>query len=529
MREKWRLLVALLAAGIASFAGIAAVCADRPPRPNIVLVLTDDLGWADTSVRMMADRSDSGSDFFRTPHLERLTREGMVFSDAYSPAPVCSPTRDSILYGRTPARLHHAVLIGKASVPTGAMTIPQMLKAIDPSYVTAHFGKWGCTPKSPEAAGFDVSDGNTDNFHGDWRAIDDKRPLPEDDPKRIFSVTRRAGDFMTQQVATGRPFYLRISHYAVHVGHQSLPQTRDKYRNLPRPRKAIDQDYEDPATFSESFFRDNWLLNYAAMIEDLDTGLGMLLDKLDQLGIADNTLVFFTSDNGGGFRGNAPLHGGKADLWEGGIRVPLAVRGPGISAGADCNVPVAGWDFWPTFRELAGGQGPLPAGIDGGSLVRLLKAGNQGHVIRATDALIFHFPWFDGVPESAIRLANFKLMENLNTGETRLFDLSTDIGESQDLSRQMPQKVQELHARLTQYLESVGAETIEQNRRNRIQQLREFEVRERKQIEKLREQLRAAEAGERERLLSQIEQHQRAIEGHEAALERVEKGRNAKW
>jgi len=239
-------------AGCRTAAGLQANRA--PPRkPNIILILTDDQGWTDTSVPMMVGRPDSKSDFYRTPHLERLASEGMVFSNAYAPAPVCSPTRDSILYGQTPARLHHAVLIGKAKVSPGALTIPQAIKAADPSYVTAHFGKWGCTPASPEDAGFDHGDGNTDNWHGDWQTVDGKEvALPAHDPKRIFSITQRASEFMAHQARAGRPFYMRISHYACHVGHLSREETREKVRRRPRGAKCVPRDYEDPTALTEA-------------------------------------------------------------------------------------------------------------------------------------------------------------------------------------------------------------------------------------------------------------------------------------
>ena len=515
----------LVACFLATFAPITLASP-----PNIVLILTDDQGWTDTSVAMSVDRPDSKSDFYRTPHLERLARGGMVFSNAYAPAPVCSPTRDSILWGRTPARLHHAVLIGEASVPSEALTIPQAIKAAEPRYVTAHFGKWGCTPKSPEAAGFDVSDGRTDNYHGDWRAIGDKRPLPVDDPKRIFSVTRRAGEFMSRQVTAQRPFYVRISHYACHVGHLSRPETRAEVRQRPRGAKCRDSDYRDPATFSEAELRTGWALNYAAMVEDLDAGLGLLLDRIDRLGIADTTYVIFTSDNGGGFRDNTPLRGGKADLWEGGIRVPMVVRGPGVLAGSRCDVPVTGWDLWATFRELAGDRRPLTDGIDGGSLVSLFAHGNRGAVHRGEEALVFHFPWFDSVPESAIRVGRFKLMKNLNTGEARLFDLVDDIGETRDLSDRLPQKARELQERLAAYLKTVGAETIGENRRQREAQLRMFTARERSAIVRLRERLAAATATkEKDALREKIAHHERMLRVQAAAMDRLEKGRRADW
>jgi len=429
--------------------------------PNIILILTDDQGWTDTSVRMMKGRPDSGSTYYRTPALEKMAREGMVFSNAYASSPVCSPTRDSILYGKTPTRLHHAVLVGKARVGPDALTIPRAVKAANANYVTAHFGKWACSPKTPEEVGFDVSDGRTDNWHGDWQKVDGKKaPVPADDPKRIFSVTRRANDFMAKQVKAGRPFYMRISHYACHVGHQSLAATRAKYRTLPRGPKSKDSDYRSESEIGTDERRSGWLLNYAAMIEDLDTGLGMVLDKLDDLGIADNTVVIFTSDNGGGFRENRPLAGGKADLWEGGIRVPMVVRGPGVSAGTYCDVPVVGWDFLPTIRDLAGQRIPLPAEFDGGSLRDVFEKGNAGTVKRGTEALVFHFPWWNGEPESAIRLGDYKLLKNLDTQDLSLFDLSKDIGEKRNLARTMPDRTAKLHAMLQDYLKAVGAEDV---------------------------------------------------------------------
>ena len=366
-------------------------------KPNIILILTDDQGWTDTSVQMMADRPDSKSDFCQTPNLERLAKEGMVFSNAYSPAPVCSPTRDSILYGKTPACLHHSILLGKANCGPDALTTPRAIKAAEAAYVTAHFGKWGCS-STPQAAGYDVSDGRTDNWHGNWRNVNgEKTPLSVNDPKRIFSVTKRANNFMEQQFKAGRPFYMQISHYAVHVDHCALEETIEKYRRL-----GLDERTS----------------LYAAMTENLDTGLGQLLEKIDELGITDNTYIIYTSDNGGGFKANKPLKGGKASLWEGGIRVPTIVRGPGIKAGTYCDVPIVGWDFLPTFCDLAANKKPLPEGIDGGSLRPLFENGNIRKVKRSIEPLIFHYPWFDSLPMSTIRLGDYKLVKDLNTNET---------------------------------------------------------------------------------------------------------------
>ncbi|MEE8451837.1 MAG: sulfatase [Thermoguttaceae bacterium] len=497
------LLVSVLILGSTSATQAAA---SKSGRPNIILFFTDDQGWADTSVPMMAGRADSRSDICRTPHLGRMAREGMVFSNAYSPAPVCSPSRDSILYGQTPTRLHHSILLGKANCPPDALTTPRAVKATDPRYITAHFGKWACSPRTPEEAGFDVSDGRTDNWHGDWRTVDGhKETLPEDDPKRIFSVTQRANAFMEKQVETGRPFYMRISHYAVHVGHDALKETVEKYVLAGRRK--------DEAL-------------YAAMTEDLDTGLGAVLDKLDSLGIADNTYVIFTSDNGGGFHGNGPLNGGKASLWEGGIRVPMVVRGPGIEPGTYCDVPVVGWDFLPTFCDLAGNSGPPPERLDGGSLRSVFENGNLGNVDRPVEPLIFHYPWFDNVPMSVIRLGDYKLVKDLNTNRFRLFNVARDIEERKDLSESMPELAKRMHEQLTDYLDDVNAEKLEDLRTWREETLRGWMERDEKTIEDLKQQIvRTTDAQQRATLQSKYLDLQRRHEGHQTGMMRVEKGR----
>lgn len=435
--------------------------------PNFILLYMDDLGWADTSVEMIQGRADTRSNFYRTPALERLARGGMVFSDAYSPAPVCTPSRNAMLHGMTPARMLNATLNTRRASEDyrGRITLPQALKQADPRYVTAHFGKWHLPVISPVQAGYDVTEKarGTGNGEGDYE--DDMRtPLPEDDPKRIFSLTGLSKDFISGQVEAGHPFFLQLSHYSVHVWHDSLQETREKYRALPRPQMATDSDYLPEEEITESIYKHNWLLNYAAMIDDTDRAFGDLLDHLETLGIADTTYVIFTSDNGGGFRGNAPLRGGKADLAEGGIRVPFVVCGPGIPKGSYCSLPVAGWDLLPTLYELAGGTRPLPEELDGISLAPALEGGDAGAVERPGDALVFHFPWYNGEPESAIRKGHYKLLKNLDTRKTQLYDLREDLSERTDLSRTRPELAASMERQLTQYLDDVGAETVNQLR-----------------------------------------------------------------
>ncbi|MBI9017076.1 MAG: sulfatase [Phycisphaerae bacterium] len=449
-----------------------SIAAAPKAKPNIILFLTDDQGWTDTSVQMMKDRPDSKSDFYQTPALERLAKDGMIFSSAYSPAPTCTPTRTSLQFGKSPARLRQTVVHDVLAKQNGwdckdEITIGQMIKKIDPSYATAHLGKWGIDVlRTPEKAGYDVTDGNTNNGEGDW-LVHMKKPLPDDDPKRIFSVTKRANDFMEAQAKAQNPFFMQISHYAVHVSNFARKKTIEKYLKLPRGQKCIDSDYKQPYPN-----RNSWMMNYAAMIEDLDTGLAMVLDKVQSLGIKDNTYIIFISDNGGGFRDNKPLKGGKANLWEGGLRVPMVVAGPDVPKNTYCDEPVVGWDLYPTFSELAGNNKSLPKEYDGGSLCDLFKKGNDGKVKRGTQELIFHFPWYAGtLPMSTIRDGDYKLAMNLLNKEYRLYNLAKDIGEENDISGKYPTIAKKLHSKLENYLKEVQAEDLQEMYAARIKEL----------------------------------------------------------
>jgi len=429
------------------------------PKPNIIIFFTDDQGWAETSVPMMEGRADSCSDFLQTPALEQMAQEGMVFSNAYACAPTCTPSRAGIQFGKTPARLQYTVVHDRLAYDRGIdlkdqLSIPQMIKSIDPDYVTAHFGKWGFHPRDPGHAEYDQSDGNTNNGEGDYLAVQSQTPLPADDPKRIFSIADRADAFLEEQVTARKPFFMQLSHYAVHVDHMALAETVDKYRNLP---PSSDPKYQG---------EDAYL--YAAMIENLDTALGRLLQKVDELGIKDHTYIIFTSDNGGGFGGNDPLKGGKAYVWEGGLRVPTVICGPDVLKGSYCDKPIAAWDFFPTINEIIGGEA-LGAEYDGGSILDLLERGNDGQVQRGTEELVFHFPWYGTTPPvSAMRDGDYKVVMSLNNDEYRLFDLSTDIGEENDLKDSMPVLAQQMHQRLHQYLIDVDAEDVEDMRLARI-------------------------------------------------------------
>ena len=450
-----------------SFLMLALPSFAKPESPNFVVVYMDDLGWADTSVPMIEGREETRSDFYQTPGLERLAREGMVFSDAYSPAPVCTPSRNAMLHGMTPARMLNATLNTERSFQEyrGKVTIPQALKQANADYITAHYGKWHIPAISPEKAGYDVSENMKGTGNGEGDFLDDMKTfLPEDDPQRIFSLTQMSKDFITEQAEAGRPFFLQLSHYSVHIWHDSIRETRDKYRALPRPSKALESDYLRDEEISESAYKHNWLINCAAMIDDTDRAFIDLLDHLDALGITENTYVIFTSDNGGGLRGNKPLSGAKGDLTEGGIRVPFIIRGPRVPKNAYCSVPTAGWDLLPTYYELAGGVAELPGELDGVSIAEAFYQGDAADIERSGDALIFHFPWYNGEPESSIRRGDFKLLKNLDTQAVALYKLSDDLSEKHDLKSFYPEMAASLEQQMMEYLDSVGAEDVNELR-----------------------------------------------------------------
>ena len=451
-------------------------------KPNIILVYADDLGWTDTSVQMMRGVSRSKSKLYQTPSLERMAREGTVFSNAYSCAPTCTPSRAGIQFGKTPCRLRQTVVHDILAWERGIdckdeISIAEMIKRSDPEYTTAHFGKWGFHPRSPEHAGYDVTDGNTNNGEGDYQNVKDRTPLPVDDPKRIFSITERAISFIEEQSKAQKPFFVQVSHYAVHVGHAARQQTIEKYLKLLEASSATNKGKEPSG-------RQLKKATYAAMIEDLDTSLGTILDKIGSLGNADNTYIIFTSDNGSeAFREDEPLRGGKATLWEGGIRVPTLVVGPGVQAGATCDTPIAGWDFYATINELVGGA-RLQKEFDGGSLLDVLQRGNDGSINRNTAELIFHFPWYGGtLPMSVIRDGDHKLVMNLHNDEVRLFDLSQDLGEASDLSERMPERTDQLRRRLISYLSEVSAEDLDEMFDARIRELNRYITRENERAE----------------------------------------------
>ncbi len=422
--------------------------------PNFILILADDQGWNGTSVKMMQNEPGSKSDYFETPNLELLAEKGIRFSDAYASAPVCAPSRYSIQFGKTPARLS-LIRVGMNTDHIdheGFTSIPKALKKINSQYRTAHFGKWGMG-SNPSVLGYDISDGPTKNKDGNF--TNDKSQwihTAKEDPKNIFSLTDRAIEFIKSSIAKAKPFYLQISHYAVHADIESKEKSFNLLEDKPKGTQQKDQ-------------------GFAAMTFDLDQGLGILLKKIKELDIEDNTYIIYMSDNGSvpnipGAKKyeksyNYPLSRGKWDALEGGVRVPLIIAGPGIKSGSESATPVSGSDLLPTIVDLAGNKTTRLSKIDGGSFAPILFNKNFEGIERNVEGIFFHVPYRNGIalkrPHSAVRKGEYKLVKFQDDKSTFLFNLVKDKMEQINLVTQKPEKAKELERILDNYLIEVHA------------------------------------------------------------------------
>jgi arylsulfatase A-like enzyme len=366
----------------------------------------------------------------------------MRFSAGYSPASVCAPTRISLQTGKSPAQCHWTKAAGSMTEADGFKLIPpQNRRGIKPDettigellqsvgYTTAHFGKWHISGGGPEQHGYDESDGDTGN--------QDAEPHLPPNPVDIFGMGERAMNVMTKSAQAKKPFFIQMSYHALHYPQNAPPELVAKYQKL-NPRGNEKE------------------IGRAAMAEALDQGIGQLLEKIEALGIADNTYVIYMSDNGSSTR--QTLRGGKGGVWEGGVRVPLIVRGPGIAPNSWSNQRVVGYDFYPSLCELAGVQKELPNTIEGGSITHLFR-GEDKPVERPREELVFHFPHYQGdTPHSALLLDSWKIMHFYETGETHLFDLADDIAERRDLAEQKPEIAGAMKQKLFAYLTEIDAQ-----------------------------------------------------------------------
>ena len=430
----------------AVFCVLVAIVAAQPVRPpNIVLVFIDDLGGKDLGCY--------GNTIIETPHLDRLAARGVRFTQAYAAAPVCSPTRASLMSGRSPHRTGITDFIPGHWRPFAPLTVPTNrtqhlpLDAVTPAevlgprgYVSGYFGKWhlGGGGFLPEKQGFDESVIRTGGGHFGTRTLPDLKLGKEDE--FTDAMVRKAGEFMATH--KDRAFFVMISPYMVHIPLQGPPDLVKKYRQ----RTEEGEGRHHPV--------------YAAMVEQVDRCVGRLLKRVRDLGLEEETLVIVTSDNGGlhqRFSGdrtwvstNKPLRGEKGTLFEGGIRVPLIVAGPGVRRGAVCAEPVITMDLHATCAAVAGAEVP---GGDGEDLRPVLAGTGE----LARDALVWHYPHYHHhTPASAIRSGRYKLLVTYEDDRSYLYDLEEDPGESRDLAAARPELTQDLRRRLRRALE--GAE-----------------------------------------------------------------------
>ena len=444
-------------------------------RPNIVFILADDLGWRDLS--------NEGSTYYESPHIDRIAAAGMKFTRGYATCQVCSPSRASILTGKYPPNHGITTWIGDAAgkawsgrgrhdshlpaeydrnLRASELTLAEVLR--ENGYRTFFAGKWHLGSKGswPTDHGFDVNKGGWDvgsprgGFFAPWQ-----NPNLESGPAGE-SLTLRLGRETANFIETNKdkPFLAYLSFYTVHGPIQTTPKLWEKYRD-----KAV-----SAGLAGERFLFDRRLNVrqvqdcpiYGGMVETMDDAVGIVLRKLDELGLSDNTIVCFTSDNGGVSSGdaystsNTPLRGGKGRQWEGGIREPFYINAPGVTkSGSTSAVPVNGIDWYPTLLELAGIPVPKKQDVDGISIVPLLKGGAI-----ADRPLYWHYPHYGnqgGEPSSIITQDDWKLIYYHEDGRDELYHLTKDPAEKHDLARREPSKAKALRAKLDAWLKSTDA------------------------------------------------------------------------
>ncbi len=475
-RSRTSRVVIALAALVFLTLTLDGIAAPRPP--NIIFVLADDLGWTELGCY--------GNPFNETPNLDQLSKEGMRFTQAYAAAPVCSPYRAALLTGQYPARVGIMDYLRPQDPPlsTDHVTIAKILKRH--GYQTGMIGKWHLTgyryhgaPTEIRATdhGFDeelVTEikgvGNGGNFYPyvfrkqpvSWTNVKEQR-LPGNE-YLVDRMNLEAVEFIQRN--KDQPFFLYLSHFAPHSILNGKPELVKKYRKKHPPGKSTRSKCylcTDAGLVGDA--GNHWAGDHnphlAAMLESIDDGLGMITRTLEELGLAGNTIVVFTSDNGGeapNVTSNAPLRGGKSQLYEGGIRVPLIVRWPGtIPQATTCRQPTVNMDFYPTFIEAIGIEPDAKQMLDGVSLLPTLRdpAAPIGR-----DTFYWHYPlekphFLGGHSSGAIRQGDWKLIEFFDTGATELYNLADDISEQDDQAAARPEVVASLKTKLRNWQEKV--------------------------------------------------------------------------
>lgn len=457
----WRLMtVAVCVAATIACCGGVPCFAEKPSRPNIVLVFVDDLGWSDIGCY--------GNSFVETPNIDRLAADGVRFTDFYAAGAVCSPTRCALQAGQNQARIGitahipgHWRPFERVITPQTRMALPHETVTVAESlqtagYRTGYIGKWhlgNVSSHGPATQGYDFAAPiGGRHLPGTYRVQGRSDLKPEPDQYRTEFETDLALRFIREQKNDSKPFFLMVSPYAVHIPLQAMPDKIEKYESKAGPEHEVPHPV------------------YAAMIEHVDEMVARIVEGLNQAGLSEETMVVFTSDNGGLSRRynfdpekhdfvtvNDPLRDEKGSLYEGGIRVPLIVKYPPLAQpGSECDEPTISYDFFPTFVAQAGGELPANQAIDGRDLTPLLK---DPTAQLGRDAIHFHYPHYHhSRPASAIRSGPWKLIEFLDgTGDTELYRLDTDLSEENNLAKQKPGRVKALQRQLAQWRDQTVA------------------------------------------------------------------------
>ncbi len=463
--------------GISFFSLVGFRCPEScvAAKLNVVLILADDLGWRDLSVE--------GSTFYESPNVDRIANTGMRFTNGYATCQVCSPSRASIMTGKYPARLSITDWIGAAEgsgwkrntqmlpatyqhqLPTGDTTLAEAFR--EGGYRTFFAGKWhlGGQGSLPEDHGFDINIGGhhrgspPGGFFSPYN-----NPKMRDGPPGE-SLTLRLGEETAKFIRDHQdtPFFACLSFYAVHAPLQTTKSLWQKYQAkvslMPKPAHRFIVDRTSPVRQVQDH------PVYAGMVEAMDNAVGTVLSTLDELGLADNTVVVFTSDNGGVSAGdgkatsNLPLRGGKGRQWEGGVREPYYVYWPGVTRSQTCDTPVTGTDFYPTLCELAGLPARPEQHVDGLSLVPLLK-GDAPPQPLAQRPLFWHYPHYGnqgGEPSSIIHVNHWKLIHYFEDDRNELYDLDNDPGERHNVATSHPDRVVSMHNQLSKWRVDMNA------------------------------------------------------------------------
>jgi len=453
-------------------------------KPNFIFILIDDMGWRDLVCY--------GSSFYETPNIDRLAKEGIIFTNAYAACPVCSPTRASIMSGKYPANIGLTNFIGGKTkgklidapyidhLPLEERSIASALK--EAGYSTWHVGKWhlGARPYYPDRHGFDVNIGGChwghpkQGYFSPWGI-----ETLEDGPEGEY-LTDRLTDEAIKLIKNndGRPFFLNMWYYAVHIPIQAKEEYIEKYR-IKAQKMGLDKvkTFEEGEYFPCEHKKHQRVVRrlvqsdpaYAAMIQSLDENIGRLLRAVEKVGQSENTVVIFTSDNGGLATAegsptcNAPLSEGKGWMYEGGVRVPLIIKWPKVTKpGSVCSVPVTSTDFYPTILEIADLPLMPSQHEDGVSIVPLLRGENK--LLR--EAIYWHYPHYGnqgGTPASSVRMGDYKLIEFFEDGHLELYNLKEDIGEKHNLVKEKPELARKMQKMLAEWREKMEAKIPEPN------------------------------------------------------------------